>query len=99
MTPAARLFRAALAMSIIGAHLLAARPAHGQAGLDLAGIHACTSAASLISDIRIRSLSTAHARQRLTSIYAMAQTSRVPSLRQIASMQMRQVASAATRSY
>ena len=52
-----RHFRAALIMLMTGIHLTVATLAHGQAGFDLAGIQACTSAASLISDIRSRSLS------------------------------------------
>jgi hypothetical protein len=94
LTATVRHVRAALIILMTGIHLTVATLALGQSGLDPAGIQACTSAASLISDIRSRSLSTAQARQRLTSIYAMAQTSRAPSLRQFASMQMGQVASA-----
>jgi hypothetical protein len=94
LTPAACRLAAAPAILIIGVHLVTAMPAFGQAGLDLAGIQACTSAATLISDLRIRSLSTAQARQRLTAIYRMAQTSRAVSIRQIASMQSGQIASA-----
>ena len=95
LTPAvSRRHRAALVMFVIGVHLTVAGPAHGQAGFDPAGIQACTSAATLISDLRSGSLSTAQARQRLTLIYNMAQASRVPGLRQIASMQTGQVASA-----
>ena len=94
LTPAACRLGIVLAMSTIGVHLTAAIPAHGEGGLDPAGAQACTSAATLVAHLRSRILSTAQARQRLTSIYAMAQTSRVPSLRQIASMQMGQVASA-----
>jgi len=94
LDPAARRHRAALVMLVIGVHLMVAMPAYGQPGFDSAGIQACTSAATLISDLRSRTLSTAQARQRLTWIYSMAQTSRVPALRQIASMQTGQVASA-----
>jgi hypothetical protein len=94
LIPAARRLAAALAILIIGVHLVTAMPAYGQAGLDPAGIQACTSAATLISDLRIRSVSTAQARQRLTAIYNMAQTSRAASIRQIASMQSGQIASA-----
>ena len=94
LDPAARRHRAAFVMLMIGVHLTVAMPAHGQAGFDPPGIQACTSAATLISDLRSRSLSTAQARQRLTWIYNMAQTSSVQGLRQIASMQRGQVASA-----
>jgi hypothetical protein len=94
LIPAARRLAAALAILIIGVHLVTAMPAYGQAGLDPAGIQACTSAATLISDLRSRSVSTAQARQRLTAIYNMAQTSRAASIRQIASMQSGQIASA-----
>ena len=88
------IFRAALAMLVTGIHLAAAMPAHGQARLDAAGLQACTSVATLISDLRSRTLATAQARQRLTSIYDMARTSSAPSVRQIASMQSGQIASA-----
>jgi hypothetical protein len=94
LSPAACRLGAALATLIIGVHLVTAMRAYGQAGLDPAGIQACTSAATLISDLRIRSVSTAQARQRLTAIYNMAQTSRADSIRQIASMQSGQIASA-----
>jgi hypothetical protein len=94
LTPAACRLAAALATLIIGVHLVTAMRAYGQAGLDPAGIQACTSAATLISDLRNRSVSTAQARQRLTAIYNMAQTSRADSIRQIASMQSGQTASA-----
>ena len=94
LTPAACRLVAVLAILVIGVHLVTAMLAYGQAGLDPAGIQACTSAATLISDLRSRSLSTAQARQRLTAIYNMAQTSRATSIRQIASMQSGQIASA-----
>ena len=49
---------------------------------------------TLISDLKFRSLPTAQARQRLTGVYDMARTSRMPNVQQIASMQRGQVASA-----
>ena len=66
-------------------------PAHGQ---DAAAVQACAGVTTLIGDLRFRSLPTAQARQRLTSVYAVAQMSRNPGLQQIASMQSGQVASA-----
>jgi hypothetical protein len=69
-------------------------PAHGQTRLDAVGMQACTSLGQLISDLQSRMVTTAQARQRLMGIYDMARTSSAPSVRQIASIQSGQVASA-----
>jgi hypothetical protein len=84
--------RAALAILLIAVHLPAAMPAQGQARLDAAGLQACASVTTLISDLQTRTVPTAQARQRLTGIYDMARTSSAPSVRQIASMQSGQIA-------
>ena len=94
MTPAARRLRAALAALVMAVHLLATMSVHGQARWDAAGIQACASVARLISDLQSRTVPTAQARQRLTGIYDMARSSSAPSVRQIASMQSGQIASA-----
>ena len=94
VTPAARRLRAALAALVMAVHLLATMSAHGQARLDAAGIQACASVARLISDLQSRTVPTAQARLRLTGIYDMARSSSAPSVRQIASMQSGQIASA-----
>jgi hypothetical protein len=86
--------RAALAMLVIAVPLAAAMPAHGQARLDAAGLQACASVATLIPDLRSRIVPTEQARQRLASTYDMARTSSAPRIRQIASMQSGQIASA-----
>jgi len=89
-----RRLRAALAVLVLAAHGLAAMPAHGQARLDAADIHACMSAAQLVDDLRGRTVSTEVARQRLALIYDIARTSSSSSRRQIAAAYRDQVASA-----
>jgi hypothetical protein len=94
LIPAARRLPAALAPLVITVHLLATMSAHGQTRLDAASIQACTSLAQLIPELQSRMVPTAQARQRLMGIYSIARTSSASSVRQIASMQSGQVASA-----
>lgn len=86
--------RGALPALVIAVYVLAPTSAHGQTRLDAAGIQACASVSTLISDLRSRTLPTSQARQRLTVIYDLARTSSAPSIRQIASLQSAQIASA-----
>src|SRR4029450_4700608 len=90
----ARPQRTALAALVIAVHVLATMSAHGQPRLDAAGIQACSSLAQLIPDLQSRIVPTAQARQRMMVIYSIAQTSSAPNVRQVASIQSRQIVSA-----
>jgi len=90
----ARGLGAALAVLVLAVHVLEARPAHGQARLDAAGVHACTSMERLSVELRSRTLPVDQARQRLRILYDIARTSSSPRLRQMADAQMGQLTTA-----
>jgi hypothetical protein len=94
VTLAARRLRAALAVLVLAVHLLGTMSVHGQTRLDAAAIQACASLDQLIPDLQRRMVPTVQARHRLMGIYKIVRTSSAPSVRQIASMQSGQVASA-----
>jgi hypothetical protein len=89
-------FRAAPAAlsALVLAVYLHVSPAHGQRRFDAADVHACTSAALLIDDLRHRTVPTSVARERLATIYDLARTSSTPALRHIADAHRGELASA-----